>query len=133
MKALKDVTFKYPCSVIFIMSFFLFAALQYRPAVLNYTTRFVDFAHYMFQNGLTLFPISDDLQPYPDYTVTHTFLVYLISLPFGQVSLLSLATPFCIAAALTLVFYTSWVNDRKRNGAHMVLCSRYSPGHFWTA
>lgn len=127
MKALKDVTFKYPCSVIFIMSFFLFAALQYRPAVLNYTTRFVDFAHYMFQNGLTLFPISDDLQPYPDYTVTHTFLVYLISLPFGQVSLLSLATPFCIAAALTLVFiYKLGERQEKKWGAYGVVFALFT-------
>lgn len=86
------------------MALVLFMGLQYKPAVLNYTTRFVDFADYMLQHGMTLFPIADDLQPYPDYTVVNTVLVYLASLPFGQLSVLSMGLPLCIAASLMLVF-----------------------------
>jgi len=72
MKVLKEMAVKKPCSFIFILTFLVFAVLQYKPAVLNYTTRFVDFAQYMLAHGVTLFPIADDLRPYPDYTVINT-------------------------------------------------------------
>jgi hypothetical protein len=88
----------------FFMTLAVFMALQYKPAVLNYTTRFVDFADYMLLHGITLFPIAEDLKPYPDYTVLNTLLVYLVSLPFGRVSVLSMGFPSCVAASLMLVF-----------------------------
>lgn len=93
-----------PCLSIFLIALMLFMGLQYKPAILNYTTRFVDFANYMLYHGMTLFPIADDLKPYPDYTIANTFLVYLASLPFGRVSILSMGLPYCISAALILVF-----------------------------
>ncbi|WP_430736071.1 glycosyltransferase family 39 protein [Pseudomonas piscis] len=93
-----------PCLSIFLVALALFMGLQYKPGILNYTTRFVDFADYMLQHGMTLFPIADDLQPYPDYTIANTFLIYLSSLPFGRLSILSMGLPYCISAALTLVF-----------------------------
>ncbi|AGL84572.1 4-amino-4-deoxy-L-arabinose transferase-like glycosyltransferase [Pseudomonas protegens] len=104
MEDYKKLILQRPCQSIFLIALALFMALQYKPAVLNYTTRFVDFADYMLQHGMTLFPIADDLQPYPDYTIANTVLVYLASLPFGQLSVLSMGLPFCIAASLMLVF-----------------------------
>lgn len=69
MEDYKKLILQRPCQSIFLIALALFMALQYKPAVLNYTTRFVDFADYMLQHGMTLFPIADDLQPYPDYTI----------------------------------------------------------------
>mgnify|MGYP007038998824 CR=1 FL=1 len=91
MEDYKKLILQRPCQSIFLIALALFMALQYKPAVLNYTTRFVDFADYMLQHGMTLFPIADDLQPYPDYTIANTVLVYLASLPFGQLSVLSVS------------------------------------------
>jgi len=103
--------------------------LQYKPAVLNYTTRFVDFADYMFYHGMTLFPIADDLKPYPDYTIANTFLIYLTSLPFGRISILSMGLPYCICAALILVLiYKLGALHEKKWGLHAVLFSLFTWG-----
>jgi 4-amino-4-deoxy-L-arabinose transferase-like glycosyltransferase len=127
MKMLKEMAVKKPSSFIFIMTFLIFAVLQYKPAVLNYTTRFVDFAQYMLSHGVTLFPIADDLQPYPDYTVINTLLVYLVSLPFGRVSILSMGLPFCVAAALMLVFvYKLGALHEKKWGAYGVVFALFT-------
>lgn len=93
-----------PCWSVFLASLVLLMGLQYKPAILSYTTRFVDFTQYMLAHGITLFPIADDLKPYPDYTIANTFLEYLASLPFGRVSILSMGLPLCVAASLMLVF-----------------------------
>ncbi|WP_321366026.1 hypothetical protein [Pseudomonas extremaustralis] len=127
MKVLKEMALKKPCSFIFILTFLVFAVLQYKPAVLNYTTRFVDFAQNMLEHGVTLFPIADNLQPYPDYTVINTFLVYLVSLPFGRVSVLSMGLPFCVAAALMLVFvYKLGALHEKKWGAYGVVFALFT-------
>lgn len=127
MKRLMDVAVKKPCVFIFIMAFVVLAVLQYKPAVLNYTTRFVDFAQYMLDQGVTLFPIADDLQPYPDYTVLNTLLVYLVSLPFGRVSILSMGVPLCMAGALMLVFiYKLGALHEKKWGAYGVVFALFT-------
>ncbi|EZI30516.1 hypothetical protein [Pseudomonas extremaustralis] len=127
MKVLKEMALKKPCSFIFILTFLVFAVLQYKLAVLNYTTRFVDFAQNMLEHGVTLFPIADNLQPYPDYTVINTLLVYLVSLPFGRVSVLSMGLPFCVAAALMLVFvYKLGVLHEKKWGAYGVVFTLFT-------
>ena len=127
MKVLKEMALKKPCSFIFILTFLVFAVLQYKLAVLNYTTRFVDFAQNMLEHGVTLFPIADNLQPYPDYTVINTLLVYLVSLPFGRVSVLSMGLPFCVAAALMLVFvYKLGALHEKKWGAYGVVFTLFT-------
>lgn len=127
MERLKEVVVNKPCSSIFIIAFVVFAVLQYKPAVLNYTTRFVDFAQYMLQHGMTLFPIADDLQPYPDYTVLNTLLIYLVSMPFGRVSILSMGFPFCVAAALILVFiYKLGALHERKWGAYGVVFALFT-------
>ncbi len=121
---LKGLIARNPCLSIFFMTLAVFMVLQYKPAVLNYTTRFVDFAEYMLLHGITLFPIADDFKPYPDYTVLNTLLVYLVSLPFGQVSILSMGFPSCVAASLMLVFiYRLGALHSKTWGAYGVLFS----------
>ncbi|WP_083235902.1 MULTISPECIES: glycosyltransferase family 39 protein [unclassified Pseudomonas] len=118
-----------PCLSIFVIALALFMGLQYKLAILNYTTRFVDFADYMLYHGMTLFPISDDLKPYPDYTIANTFLAYLASLPFGRLSILSMGLPYCICAALILVFtYKLGALHDKKWGLYGVLFALFTWG-----
>ncbi|WP_191488273.1 ArnT family glycosyltransferase [Pseudomonas sp. FEN] len=118
---------KKPGLSIFLVTLVIFMGLQYKASITNYTTRFVDFAEYMLQHGVTLFPIAEDLQPYPDYTIAHTFLVYLFSLPFGRLSILSMGLPYCIAAALMLVFvYKLGALHEKRWGLYGVFFSLFT-------
>ena len=65
---------------------------------INFETRFAVFAQEMLRNGLTLFPTSYG-QPYPDYPVTSTALIWLFSLPFGQVTKFSAVLPTALASA----------------------------------
>ncbi|NBF02241.1 hypothetical protein GV819_08040 [Pseudomonas sp. Fl5BN2] len=116
-----------PCLSIFLAAISIFMGLQYKAAILNYTTRFVDFSQYMLYNGMTLFPVADDLKPYPDYTIANTFLIYLSSLPFGRLSILSMGLPYCIAAALMLVFtYKLGALHEKKWGLHAILFSLFT-------
>ncbi|WPO97616.1 hypothetical protein SFA35_13150 [Pseudomonas sp. HR96] len=116
-----------PACSIFLFSLLALLLMQYKPAILNYTTRFVDFTQYALHHGLTLFPIADDLQPYPDYTIANTLLQYLASLPFGRVSILSMGLPFCLAAALILVLvYKLGALHDKRWGVFGVLFTLFS-------
>ncbi|WP_152222992.1 glycosyltransferase family 39 protein [Pseudomonas sp. SCB32] len=118
---------KSPCWSIFSISLVMLLGLQYKPAILNYTTRLVDFTQYMLYNGMTLFPIADDLQPYPDYTIANTFLEYLFSLPFGRVSILSMGLPICMAASLMLVFvYKLGALHDKKWGLYGVVFSLFT-------
>nr|BFD42387.1 hypothetical protein FFPRI1PSEUD_38860 [Pseudomonas sp. FFPRI_1] len=127
MDVLKRQVLHKPCLSIFLVALAVFMGLQYKAAILNYTTRFVDFAQYMLYHGMTLFPISDDLQPYPDYTIANTWLMYLASLPTGRVSILSMGLPYCIAAALILVFiYKLGALHEKRWGLCAVLFSLFT-------
>lgn len=93
-----------PTTSLFVVSLLVFMASQYKEGVTNYITRFVDFSNYMLAHGVTLFPMVSATEAYPDYTVINTLLIYLFSLPFGKLSVTSLGLPYCIAAALTVVF-----------------------------
>jgi len=64
--------------------------------------RFALFAQEMLRNGPSLFPTRYGI-PYPDYPATSTFLVYLVSLPFGKVTPFTAVLPTAIISALILV------------------------------
>lgn len=127
MNTLLKYCIKKPQLSIFFITLFIFIGLQYKSAITNYTTRFVEFADYMLHHGITLFPIASDLQPYPDYTSANTFLIYLFSLPFGQLSITSMGLPYCITAALTLVFiYKLGALHEKKWGLYGVLFALFT-------
>ena len=73
------------------------------PEFIGFQTRFALFAQEMFRNGPTWFPTTYG-RPYPDYPGTSTFLVYLLSLPFGTVTGWSAIGPTALTSALILVF-----------------------------
>ncbi|MBN1766078.1 MAG: hypothetical protein JW860_12525 [Sedimentisphaerales bacterium] len=57
----------------------------------------------MLRYGPTFFPTSYQI-PYPDYPATSTCLIWLFSLPWGKVTVLSATLPTAITSALILVF-----------------------------
>jgi len=99
-----NITTKFTSVGLFAISLIAFMANQYKEGITNYITRFVDFSNYMLAHGMTLFPMMSAKEPFPDYTSASSGLVYLFSLPFGKLSVTSLGLPFCIAAALIVVF-----------------------------
>jgi len=64
--------------------------------------RFALFAQEMLRNGPSFFPTTYDT-PYPDYTATSTFLICLVSLPFGKVTPFTAVLPTAVVSALILV------------------------------
>jgi 4-amino-4-deoxy-L-arabinose transferase-like glycosyltransferase len=64
--------------------------------------RFALFAQEMLRNGPSFFPTTYGI-PYPDYPATSTFLIYLVSLPFGKVTPFTAVLPTAITSALILV------------------------------
>ena len=65
-------------------------------------TRFALFAQEMLRNGPSFFPTIYGAS-YPDYPATSTFIIYLISLPFGKVTPFTATLPTAIVSALVLV------------------------------
>lgn len=68
-------------------------------AAIGFDSRFFLFAQEMLRHGPSFFPTTYG-EPYPDYSATSTFFIYLFSLPFGQVSSLTAWLPTALAAAL---------------------------------
>ena len=101
-QACKRIITRYTALVIFLASFVMLAMYQYKLGVSHYLVRFVHFVQNMLIHGPSLFPITHG-QPYPDYPVTNTYLLYLSSLAFGKLSVLSMGVPYCAAGALCLV------------------------------
>ncbi|MGV8917533.1 MAG: ArnT family glycosyltransferase [Pseudomonas sp.] len=84
-----------------LLAFVLFIAGNYQQEALGFDSRFVLFAEEMLRHGPGFFPTTYG-EPYPDYSSTTTFFIYLLSLPFGQVNSLTAWMPTAIASA-TLV------------------------------
>jgi 4-amino-4-deoxy-L-arabinose transferase-like glycosyltransferase len=72
------------------------------PEFLGLDARFGMFAQEMLRNGPAFFPTTYG-RPYPDYPATSTFLIYLVSLPFGKVTPFTAILPTAITSALILV------------------------------
>jgi 4-amino-4-deoxy-L-arabinose transferase-like glycosyltransferase len=73
------------------------------PEFIGFDCRFAVFAQEMLRNGPTFFPTTYG-NAYPDYHGTSTFLIYLVSLPFGKVTPFTAILPTAIVSALVLVF-----------------------------
>ncbi|MFN3234769.1 MAG: ArnT family glycosyltransferase [Gammaproteobacteria bacterium] len=90
---------------------------------IDFETRFALFAQDMFRHGVGFFPTIHG-KAYPDYLSTSTLLIYLSSLPFGEVTKLSAVLPTAIASALTLMFvYLIGATVSRRWGFYAVLMS----------
>lgn len=81
-----------------LLTLLLFCVEAKGRAIIGFDSRFVLFAQEMLRHGPSLFPTTYG-EAYPDYPGTSTFLVYLLSLPFGRVDSLAAWLPSAAAAA----------------------------------
>ena len=84
----------------------LFTLGLWHQEFIGFETRFAVFGKEMLRTGLSFFPRTYG-EPYPDYPATSTLLIWLCSLPFGEVTKLSavLPTAFFSAINLALTYY----------------------------
>jgi 4-amino-4-deoxy-L-arabinose transferase-like glycosyltransferase len=82
-----------------LLALLLFCAGIYQQAAIGFDSRFVLFAQEMLRNGPSFFPTTYG-QPYADYSGLSTLFIWLLSLPFGQVTSLTAWLPSAIAAAV---------------------------------
>lgn len=82
-----------------LLALLLFCAGVYHQAPIGFDSRFVLFAQEMLRNGPSIFPTTYG-QPYADYSAFSTLLIWLLSLPFGQVNSLSAWLPSAIAGSV---------------------------------
>ena len=100
--------------------FFCIAGLWQQPFI-DFESRFALFAQEMLRHGPTLFPTTYG-QPYPDYPVTGTLLIWLCSLPFGAVTKFSAVLPTAIASALNFMLLYRLLAPWSRRWALTALC-----------
>lgn len=81
------------------LAFVLFIAASWHLPIVGFDSRFVLFAQEMLRHGPGFFPTTYG-EPYPDYSAFSTWLIYLCSLPFGQVTSFSAWLPTCVASAV---------------------------------
>ncbi len=86
---------------IFFLGFIIFT-IALKPEFTGIQARFALFAQEMLRYGPTFFPTTYQI-PYPDYPVTSTFMIYLVSLLFGRVTQFSAVLPTALTSALILV------------------------------
>lgn len=90
------------CYLIFALSLFAFTYGLFGRELIGFETRFGVFVQEMIHNGPSFFPTTYN-QPYPDYPSLQTFLIYLLCLPFGKITVLTAILPSAIASSATLV------------------------------
>lgn len=80
----------------------LFIAGSGHLTIIGFDSRFVLFAQEMLRHGPSFFPTTYG-QPYADYSATSTLFVWLLSLPFAQVSSFTAWLPTAIASAVIVM------------------------------
>lgn len=88
---------------LFFISLFLFTVGLYSQEVINFESRFYLFALEMWRYSFNWFPTTYH-QPYPDYPVTSTALIYGLATLWGGLNKWVAVMPSAIAAALTVAF-----------------------------
>jgi 4-amino-4-deoxy-L-arabinose transferase-like glycosyltransferase len=88
--------------IIFIGSLILFTVGLANQEIIGFETRFYLFALEMWRHGPSWFPTTYQ-QPYPDYPVTATLLIYGFSSLMGHLNKFTAVFPSAVAAAITLV------------------------------
>ena len=81
------------------LAFLLFVAASWHLSIVGFDSRFVLFAQEMLRHGPGFFPTTYG-EPYPDYSAFSTWLIYLFSLPLGEVTSLTAWLPTCMASAI---------------------------------
>lgn len=100
--------------IIFTVALCLFTFGLSNQEFIGFETRFALFAKEMLVHGFSLFPTTYQ-QPYPDYPITSTYLIYLIAKLFGHLNKFTAVLPSAIAAAITVTctYAIGALHDRK--------------------
>ena len=115
---------KYPY-LVFLTGFFVFT-IGLRQEFVGFDCRFAVFAQEMLRNGPTFFPTTYG-RPYPDYPGTSTFLIYLVSLPFGKITHFTAVLPTAVVSAIVLVLiYKIGATHSRKWGAFAVLFALFT-------
>ncbi|MFC6296560.1 phospholipid carrier-dependent glycosyltransferase [Pseudomonas sp. CCM 7893] len=85
-----------------LLALVLFVAGNWHQAIIGFDSRFVLFAQEMLRHGPGFFPTTYG-QPYADYSATSTLLVWLLSLPLGEVTSFTAWLPTAIASAVIVI------------------------------
>ncbi|WP_397449456.1 ArnT family glycosyltransferase [Pseudomonas sp. NA-150] len=85
-----------------LVALVLFVIGNYQQQALGFDSRFVLFAEEMLRHGPGFFPTTYG-EPYPDYSATTTFFIYLLSLPFGQVNSFTAWLPTALSSAILVM------------------------------
>jgi len=113
-------------SLVIFVSAVIFFLIGVRPEFIGFDTRFALFAKEMLHNGPAWFPTIYGM-PYPDYPATSTFLIYLFSLPLGEVTPFTSILPTAITSALVLVItYRIGAVRSKKWGIYAVLLTLFT-------
>lgn len=99
---MKSLRIPLDCLIIFCLSIAAFTYGTFGRELIGFETRFGVFVQEMLHNGPSFFPTTYNL-PYPDYPGLQTFLIYLLSLPFGKLTVICAILPSAFVSALTLV------------------------------
>jgi 4-amino-4-deoxy-L-arabinose transferase-like glycosyltransferase len=87
----------------FLLSLLIFTYGLRSSEVVSFDSRFYLFASEMWRHGFTWFPMTYG-EPYPDYPVSSTALIYVCSRLFGGLSKLTAVLPSAIAASFVVVY-----------------------------
>jgi len=110
-----------PALSLFFISLILFTWGVASQEIVSFESRFYLFALEMWRHGITWFPTSYQ-QPYPDYPVTSTLLIYFAAKLFDGLNKFTAVLPSAIAAALTVsLTYLIGALHNKRFGWYAVL------------
>ncbi len=107
--------------IIFCVGAIVFTVGLSHQEIIGFESRFYLFALEMWRHGPSWFPTTYQ-QPYPDYPVTATFLIYLTAHMLGGLNKLAAVLPSALAAAMTLsVTYLIGALHNRRWGFYAVL------------
>lgn len=109
------------CFWVGLIGLLLFTLGFWGQEFIGFEHRFGLFAQEMMRHGITVFPTTYS-QPYADYPSTSIILIWLFSLPFGEVTKLSAIFPTALASASTLALTYLLVGRFSRKWALMAVC-----------
>ncbi len=96
------------------------------PEFIGSQCRYALFAQEMLHYGPTYFPTTYR-NPYPDYPASSTYLIYLLSLPFKKITLLSAVLPTAVTSAIILVIiYQIGSTQSKKWGGYAVIFALFT-------
>lgn len=107
--------------LVFACGLLLFTLGIWQQPFIDFESRFAVFAQEMLRHGFSFFPTTYG-EPYPDYPVTGTLLIWLCSLPFGAITKFAAVLPTALAGAFNFAILYRLLARYSRQWAVIALC-----------